>query len=128
MRNPVTSSARLSDPYRRPIMSTRRLNASINTDCDSVQSTRPPTYTSNATAVPSYTLDERNQTSAHERVSTWSASLPSASSIVSPDYNAMFDQAASSLIDSVSVTGTSAEITRPAGARYSEFESILGFN
>jgi hypothetical protein len=104
-------------------MSTPRFR--INTERDSAQSTRPPTYTSYATAVPTYTSDERNPSSAHERVSTWSASLPSASSVGSPDSDAMFDQAESSLTDTVSVTGTSAEITKPAGARYSEFESIL---
>ena len=110
-------------------MSIRRFNPFASaSDRGSARSTRPPTYTSSATAVLTYTSNERNPTSAHERVSMWSASLPSASSIVSPDSDvndALFDQAESSLTGAVSVTGTPAEITRPAGERYREHESIL---
>jgi hypothetical protein len=117
-------------------MSIRRLNpfasnASVNTHRDSAQSNRPPTYTSNTTDVPTYTSHELNPTSAHdrnERVSAWSASLPSASSVASPDSEIMFDQAESSLTDTfsaVSIGGQSAKVTRPTGPRYSEPECYL---
>lgn len=42
-------------------------NPSINTRRDSARSTRPPTYTSAATAAPTYTPNERGTTSAHDR-------------------------------------------------------------
>jgi hypothetical protein len=114
-------------------MSIRRLNsfasnASINTHRDSAQSARPPTYTSNVgTAAPTYTSREQETTSAHdrnERVSAWNASLPSASSAVSPDSETSFDRAESSLTGTGSVAESSAAITRPAGPRYGE----LGFH
>jgi hypothetical protein len=80
-------------------------------------------------------LHEPGTTSAHdhnEGVSTWSASLPSASSVVSPD-SALFDRAESLLTDTGSVAESSAAITRPAGPRYGELRfypyrnSLSGF-
>jgi hypothetical protein len=99
---------------------------SINTHRDSAQSARLPTYTSNVgTAAPTYTSREPGTTSAHdrnERVSAWSASLPSASSVVSLDSETLFDRAESLLTDTGCVAESSAVITRPAGPRYSESE------
>jgi len=103
-------------------MSIRRFNpfTSNASTSGSIQSTRPPTYTSNVTAAPTYTPNEAQQTTgAHarnERVSGWSASLPTASSVA--DSDTVFDQAESSLEDTVSVGESSAEIASPAGPRY----------
>lgn len=109
-------------------MSTRRFsdfasNLSVNSQRGS---TRPPTYTSNVTAAPAYTPNEPRTTSVHagnERVSAWSESLPTASSV--SDSDTVFDQAESSVADTVSVGGTSAEITRPAGPRYGDLDFYL---
>jgi hypothetical protein len=56
------------------------LNTSVNTHRDSARSARPLTYTSNATAAPTYSPNEQSTISAHNRsesVRAWSASLPS---------------------------------------------------
>lgn len=90
-------------------MSLRRFNpfasnASVNNRRSSTRSARPPTYTSDTGVAPAYTPSVN-----YSGVTTWSGSLPSASSIAFPDSDSVFDQA-----------GSSADITKPAGPRYSE--------
>jgi hypothetical protein len=88
------------------------------------QSTRPPTSTPRPKRAPTYerNRDEPRPTSAQdrnrERVSQWTAGLHSASSISSPDPEAVFDQANSSVAET-SIGGTSEDA---AGPRYSEPE------
>src|SRR6266436_9976805 len=98
-------------------------NATINTRRSSVQSSRPPTYTSLATAPPTYAPNEPVSPSARvrsERVTAWSESLQSASSQASQDSDTVFE---SSLTDTVSIAESSVEMTRPPGPRYGELSS-----
>lgn len=100
-------------------------NAGIDTSRDSARRTRPPTYISNVTAVPTYTSNEPNPSSANghnERVSARRTSLHSASSVAFPDFDTMLEQYESSLTDTAIVVGTSSEIPRPGGTRYRELE------
>jgi len=93
----------------------------INTHSDSAHNRRPPTYASSATTAPTYTANEPATTSAYdpsERVRAWSATLPDASSVAPPDSDTSFNEVESSITDTVSVGGTSVEVTRPAGTRY----------
>ena len=87
------------------------------------QSTRPPPFTL-ARAPANERSHEPRSTSAQdtkrERVSQWTAGVRSTSSISSPDSEAIFDQTHASAADTVSVGGTSSEVARPAGPRYSE--------
>jgi hypothetical protein len=106
-----------------PTMPSFFSNATINTHRNSVRSDRPPTYTSNATAAPTYAPNEQGSSSARyrsERVRARSGSIHGALSEGSQDSDTVFDQPESSLSDTVSITETSAEMTRPPGPRYSE--------
>jgi len=101
-------------------MSLRRFNpfasnASSNSRRSSTRSARPPTYTSNTTAAaPAYTPSVNDRS-----VATWSASLPSASSIAFLDSDSsVFDQVESAPTDTVNIKRTPADITRPIGPRY----------
>ena len=111
-------------------MASRRFNpftTSTNVDPE-VRSTRPPTYTSNITAAPTCTTGDPRATSAcdrNERASAWSASLPSASGVASPDSDSLLGEAESSVTDTVSVGGASVEVPSPAGPRYGELEFNL---
>jgi hypothetical protein len=89
-------------------MSLSRFNpfaSNANTHRNSARSTRPPTYTSFASAAPTYVSDEPRTTSAddrNERASAWSARGSRAGSL---DSDTVFDQAESSLVDTVNVDG-----------------------
>jgi len=62
-------------------------------------------------AAPAYAANEPATTSAHDR-------SESVSSVAAPNSDTVFGQAESSLTDTGSVEGTSAEIKKPAGPRY----------
>jgi len=96
-------------------------NSIINAHRNSLQSSRPPTYTTLATAAPTYTPDEPVSPSARvrsERVRAWSESLHNASSQATQDSDTVIGQSESSLTDTASIAETSAEMTRPLGPRY----------
>ncbi|KIM75612.1 hypothetical protein PILCRDRAFT_827049 [Piloderma croceum F 1598] len=90
----------------------------FNSNITLSNSARPPPYPGSTTPAPTYQTSEPRSASAHdpnERVRRWSEALTIASS---PDSDFVFEQAHSSLTDIVSISGTSAEGTRPAGPRY----------
>jgi hypothetical protein len=121
-------------------------NTSVITNRHSARSTRPPTYNSNTIAPPTYIVDvprtagaresarnirpptytsdaiavsTRRTNDHHERASTWTASLPSASRGASQDSETLFQ---SSLADTFSVGENLVEMTTlgSASPRYSE--------
>jgi hypothetical protein len=96
---------------------------SIKTNRDSTRRTPAPTYISKATDAPTYLPNESRTTSGHDRyesAGSWSAISPRALSIVSPETDTAFNLAELSPTDTVNVGGTSVEITKLAGPRYSE--------
>jgi hypothetical protein len=100
-------------------MSLRRFlstNRNADADQDSLQSDRPPTYTSNVTSPPTYTEGH----GPGDRVRAWNTSVPSAPILSAPDSDALLDETESSLTDTVSVVETSAAATSPMGPRYSK--------
>jgi hypothetical protein len=98
-------------------MSLRRFFSSnhLRSDFDrsSLHSGRPPTYSSNLTPAPAYS-------GVFNRVRAWSANIPSTSFLSSADSTTVLDETESSFAETLSVAGTSAGPTSPAGPRYSK--------
>jgi hypothetical protein len=94
-------------------------NASINTRLDSVQNTRPPTFTSNATAAPPYTPNAQRMIDTEDRVERASLSS-SKSSAESPNSETLLDEVETWATNTINVGDTSGNTTRPACERYSE--------
>jgi hypothetical protein len=124
-------------------------NTGFNTRRDSARSTRPPSFTSTATATPTYTSSEPRADYLVQSIQppTYASNTPAAAALPpytpsgaltasahhhrtarvwdSPDTDSVFDQAEeSSLTDADSAGGTSAEATRLGDSppRYSEPE------
>jgi hypothetical protein len=105
-------------------MSLRRYsrNSGVNTD---QQSTRPPSYTSNLTAIFPNNPNIGRPAGSYgysDMVGTWSASLPGVESAGSLDSMTMLSQTESSLTDTTSTIEASADIKPPGGPRYSMLE------
>jgi hypothetical protein len=100
-------------------------------DQNSLQSERPPTYTSHVTSAPTYTSHVTpaptyvGANNPNDRVRAWSASVPSASILSAPDSSTLLDETESSLTDTVRVVETTAEATSPTGPRYSKRHSHI---
>jgi hypothetical protein len=99
-------------------MSLRRFLTNTRPDPDrsSLQSGRPPTYTSNVTAPPIYT----GVGGSNDGVRAWSENVPSPSVLSAPDSQTLLDGTESSFTDTVSVAERSAEVATHTGPRYSK--------
>lgn len=71
---------------------------------------------------PTYTMRTTSAHDHNESVRAWTSSLPSGSDVASQGSDTVFDQAKSSRAETASIREMSAEIARPPGPRYSEFE------
>jgi hypothetical protein len=99
--------------FRRFIPSNRNSDAERN----SLQSDRPPTYTSDVTAAPTYPAGAHGP---NDRVRAWSASVRSASVPSAPDSETLLDGTESSVTDTISVAETFTEAKSPTGPRYGQ--------